>query len=256
LEHAIKQLPASTQQSTKFNITFQPYLLDPTLDSSKPSQNKLQRYRSKFGPRVDGIIENMKSVGRDVGIKFSWDGLIGSTVDSHRLIEYADRQGKQDALVNTLFKAYFEDAQDINNKEVTDDCFKGKKVVVFGTPGAYTPVCTNQHLPSFVENADKLKEAGVDAIVCVAVNDPFVLKAWSEQLKADGKVTVLSDWNAALVKNLGLDIDLSAAGLGVRSKRFSLIIDNGKITHQNVEAKPGDFTVTGADTILQQLGRK
>jgi len=146
--------------------------------------------------------------------------------------------------------------RDINNKEVTDDFFKGKKVVVFGTPGAYTPVCTNQHLPSFVQNADKLKEAGVDAIVCVAVNDPFVLKAWSEQLKADGKVTVLSDWNAALVKHLGLDIDLSAAGLGVRSKRFSLILDNGKITHQNVEAKPGDFTVTGADTILQQLGRK
>jgi hypothetical protein len=149
-------------------------------------------------------------------------------------------------------------------------------------------------LPSFVENSEKLKEAGVDVVACIAVNDPFVLKAWGENLKADGKVTLLSDWNASLVKHLGLDIDLSAAGLGVRSKRFSLIVDNGKITHQNVEAKPGEyvpalypnlhislvhplslliprpsdflcflsvffflqsFTVTGADTILGQLAR-
>eukprot|EP01104_Vermistella_antarctica_P006378 TRINITY_DN17085_c0_g1_i1.p2 TRINITY_DN17085_c0_g1~~TRINITY_DN17085_c0_g1_i1.p2 ORF type:complete len:187 (+),score=65.54 TRINITY_DN17085_c0_g1_i1:27-563(+) len=142
----------------------------------------------------------------------------------------------------------------IDNSDIDVDAFfKGKKVVLFGLPGAFTPICSNQHVPSYIENADKLKSAGVDTVACVSVNDSFTLKAWSAQLKAESKVEFIADWNAELVKQLGLDIDLSAAGLGVRAKRFSLVVDNGEVVHQNVEENPGQFEVTGADVILKQL---
>eukprot|EP01102_Stenamoeba_stenopodia_P005969 TRINITY_DN16673_c0_g1_i1.p1 TRINITY_DN16673_c0_g1~~TRINITY_DN16673_c0_g1_i1.p1 ORF type:complete len:210 (-),score=43.51 TRINITY_DN16673_c0_g1_i1:22-651(-) len=166
-------------------------------------------------------------------------------------------------LAITTFSRFFTNGQnllasnvrvkDTSGKEIGEDFFKGKKVVLFGVPGAFTPVCSYQHLTSYIQNAEKLKEAGIDEVVCVAVNDPFVMKAWGEHLKVGDKVTLLSDWNASFVKNLGLDTDLSAAGLGTRAKRFSLIIDNGKVTHQFVEPKPGEVSVTGADTILQIL---
>lgn len=118
LEQAIKQIPAN---SANFNITFQPFLLDPTLDRSAPSENKRMRYQKKFGARTDGLIANMIETGKQCGINFSWDGLIGSTVNSHRLIEYSNQFNKQNQLVNKLFAAYFEHAQDINDKKVLLD---------------------------------------------------------------------------------------------------------------------------------------
>eukprot|EP01096_Ripella_sp_DP13-Kostka_P004956 TRINITY_DN1751_c0_g1_i1.p1 TRINITY_DN1751_c0_g1~~TRINITY_DN1751_c0_g1_i1.p1 ORF type:complete len:179 (-),score=108.76 TRINITY_DN1751_c0_g1_i1:77-613(-) len=133
------------------------------------------------------------------------------------------------------------------------DIFAGKKVVIFGVPGAFTPVCSNQHVPSFVNNAALLRSKGVDNIICVSVNDRFVMKKWQASIEGGENVEFLSDWNGEFVKKLGLDIDLSVAFLGTRSKRFSLLVDNGAIVQKNVEQKPSDMTVSGAEEILKSL---
>eukprot|EP00005_Dracoamoeba_jomungandri_P005563 CAMPEP_0174260200 /NCGR_PEP_ID=MMETSP0439-20130205/9221_1 /TAXON_ID=0 /ORGANISM="Stereomyxa ramosa, Strain Chinc5" /LENGTH=178 /DNA_ID=CAMNT_0015344393 /DNA_START=8 /DNA_END=544 /DNA_ORIENTATION=+ len=132
------------------------------------------------------------------------------------------------------------------------DYFSGKKVVLFGVPGAFTPVCSNQHVPSFQNQADALKAKGVDKVACLSVNDSFVMKAWKASTNAD-KVDMLGDWSAGLTKELGLDVDLSAAGLGVRCKRFAMIVDDGKVTFESVEEAPSKFEVTSAEAILKQL---
>jgi peroxiredoxin len=135
----------------------------------------------------------------------------------------------------------------------TRELFSGKKVVLFGVPGAYTGVCTKQHMPGFVQEADAIKAKGVDTIACIAVNDPAVLTAWSKDTGADGKILMLSDWNADYIKALGLDFDGSKFGLGTRSKRFSAVVDNGVVKSLNVEDMPAQVTSSSAANALCQL---
>jgi peroxiredoxin (alkyl hydroperoxide reductase subunit C) len=138
-------------------------------------------------------------------------------------------------------------------KEVsTDDLFKGKKVVMFAVPGAFTPTCSVKHMPGFVQNADAIKAKGVDSVICVAVNDVFVMGAWGKEQGAGDKVVMLSDGSAMLTKALGLELDLTARGLGVRSQRYALVAEDGKVTHLAVEA-PGGFEVSKAEAILAAI---
>lgn len=130
---------------------------------------------------------------------------------------------------------------------------KGKKIVVFGLPGAFTPTCSAKHVPSYLEHLDKLKAKGVNEVWCVAVNDGYVMQAWGRQEKASGKIRFLGDGSAAWTKALGLEVDLSGGGMGLRMKRFSMLVDDGVVRQLNVEA-PGKFEVSGADAMLKQLG--
>lgn len=134
----------------------------------------------------------------------------------------------------------------------TDEIFKGKKVVLFAVPGAFTPTCSAKHLPGFVQNADAIKAKGVDTIACIAVNDAFVMGEWGKGQGTDGKVLMLADGSAAFTKALGLELDLIARGMGTRSQRYALIADDGKVTHLAVEA-PGGFEVSRAESILSNL---
>lgn len=134
----------------------------------------------------------------------------------------------------------------------TDDVFKGKKVVLFAVPGAFTPTCSAKHLPGFVQHADALKAKGVDTVACIAVNDAFVLGAWAKDQGADGKVVMLADGSGAFTKALGLELDLVSRGMGVRSQRYALIADNAKVTHIGVE-EPGGFDVSRAEAVLAKL---
>jgi peroxiredoxin (alkyl hydroperoxide reductase subunit C) len=138
-------------------------------------------------------------------------------------------------------------------KEVsTDEIFKGRKVVMFAVPGAFTPTCSAKHLPGFVQNVDALKAKGVDEVVCMAVNDAFVMGAWAKDQGAEGKVTMLADGSGALTKAMGLELDLVARHMGVRSQRFALVAQDGKVTHLAVEA-PGGFDVSRAEAVLAAL---
>ncbi|WP_026869047.1 peroxiredoxin [Inquilinus limosus] len=134
----------------------------------------------------------------------------------------------------------------------TDDLFKGKTVALFAVPGAFTPTCSAKHLPSFTGNAEALKAKGVDQIVCLAVNDPFVMKAWADRNEVGETVFMLPDGNATLTKALGLEMDGSGYGLGTRSQRFALIAKDGVVTHLAVE-KPGAFEVSSGEAILAAL---
>jgi peroxiredoxin len=134
----------------------------------------------------------------------------------------------------------------------TDELFRGKKVVLFSVPGAFTPTCSAKHLPGFINSFDKLKSKGVDTIACMAVNDVFVMKAWGESSKAAGKVEMLADGNGEYARALGLELDASKFGMGTRSKRFSVIVDNGVVTTLNIEP-PGEFGVSSAEQALKQL---
>lgn len=135
----------------------------------------------------------------------------------------------------------------------TSSLFANKKVILFGVPGAYTPSCAQKHLPGYVANADAIKAKGVDEIVCVAVNDPFVMKAWGESANASGKVTMLPDWKADLTGAIGLTFDASGAGLGVRSKRFAMVIENGVVTDLQIEETPSNVELSGAEACLVRL---
>jgi peroxiredoxin len=134
----------------------------------------------------------------------------------------------------------------------TDDVFKGRKVVLFSLPGAFTPTCSAKHLPGFVQHADAIRAKGVDQIVCLAVNDPFVMRAWGEKNSADDKVLMLPDGNATLTGAMGLTMDGSAFGLGTRGQRFVLVAEDGKVTHLAIE-KPGQFEVSAAEAVLAVL---
>lgn len=134
----------------------------------------------------------------------------------------------------------------------TDQIFAGKKVVLFGVPGAFTPTCSVNHLPGFIEHAEALKAKGVDTIACTSVNDPHVMKAWSKHAGADGKIQMLADGNGAFAKAMGLDIDLAMANMGLRSKRYSMLVENGVVKQLNVEDKSG-VNVSGAETLLSQI---
>jgi peroxiredoxin len=130
---------------------------------------------------------------------------------------------------------------------------KGKRVVLFGLPGAFTPTCSAKHVPGYIEQLGALKAKGVDEIWCVSVNDGFVMAAWGKELGALGKVRMLGDGSAELTKKLGLELDLVPNGMGVRMKRCSLLIDDGVVKQVNVEG-PGKFEVSDAGTMLSQLG--
>ncbi|PWB81337.1 MAG: peroxiredoxin [Methylocystaceae bacterium] len=133
------------------------------------------------------------------------------------------------------------------------DYFADRKVVLFAVPGAFTPTCHRNHLPSFVAKAEEIKAKGVDAIAVTAVNDIFVLDAWLEASGAKGKIDGLADGAAVFAKALGLEVDLTERGFGVRSQRYSLLVDNGVVKRLNIEEKPGSIEISGADAILAQL---
>ena len=134
----------------------------------------------------------------------------------------------------------------------TGEFFKGKKVVLFALPGAFTPTCSAKHLPGFVEKAAEIKGKGVDAIACLSVNDAFVMNAWGKDQKADGKVQMLADGNGDFTRAVGLELDGSGYGLGKRSQRYAMVVDDGVVKALNVE-KPGAFEVSSADAILKAL---
>jgi glutaredoxin/glutathione-dependent peroxiredoxin len=129
---------------------------------------------------------------------------------------------------------------------------KGKKIAIFGVPGAFTPTCSAKHVPSYVENFDKLRAKGIDEVWCIAVNDAFVMGAWGKQQRCDSKVRMMGDGSATFTKALGLDMDLTARSMGVRSQRYSMVVDDGVVKALNVE-QPGKFEVSGADTMLKTL---
>jgi glutaredoxin/glutathione-dependent peroxiredoxin len=138
-------------------------------------------------------------------------------------------------------------------KEVsTDEIFKGKKVVMFAVPGAFTPTCSAKHLPGFVQNAAAIKAKGVDNVVCLAVNDAFVMAAWAKDQGVDGNIIMLADGAGQFTKALGLELDLMGRGMGVRAQRFALVAQDGKVTHLAVEP-PGGFDVSKAESILAGL---
>ena len=133
------------------------------------------------------------------------------------------------------------------------DLAKGKKVVIFGLPGAFTPTCSAKHVPSYLNNYDQLKAKGVADIICMSVNDAFVMGAWARDQKAGGKIRMMGDGSADYTKALGLELDLSARGMGLRCQRFSMLVEDGVVKTLNIEA-PGKFEVSGGETILKQLG--
>jgi peroxiredoxin len=134
----------------------------------------------------------------------------------------------------------------------TDEIFKGKKVALFALPGAFTPTCSAKHLPGFVQNAEQLKGKGISTIACLSVNDAFVMDAWGKNQNVGDKVMMLADGNADFTKAVGLEMDGTGYGMGLRSKRYSMVVDDGVVTQLNLE-KPGAFEVSNAETILKQI---
>jgi len=132
-----------------------------------------------------------------------------------------------------------------------DKLTAGKKIAVFGLPGAFTPTCSAKHVPGYVEKAEEFKKAGVDEIWCISVNDPFVMGAWGRDQKTAGKVRMMADGSADFAKATGLTFDLTARGMGVRSQRYSMLLVDGVVKSLNIEA-PGKFEVSDADTLLTQ----
>ncbi|GAB2293523.1 thioredoxin peroxidase Tpx1 [Dionaea muscipula] len=128
----------------------------------------------------------------------------------------------------------------------------GKKIILFGVPGAFTPTCSTKHVPGFIEKAGELKSKGVDEILCISVNDPFVMKAWAKTFPENKDVKFLADGSATYTYSLGLELDLAGKGLGTRSRRFALLVDDLKVKVANVESG-GEFTVSSADDILKAL---
>ena len=137
----------------------------------------------------------------------------------------------------------------------TAEVFAGKKVALFAVPGAYTPTCHKQHLPGFIDREAELKGKGVDTIACTAVNDVFVLTHWAKDCGADGKVLMLADGSADFAKKIGLDIDLTARGLGVRSKRYAMLVDDGVVKVLNVEDAPPAHDKSSAATMCSMIDR-
>lgn len=141
---------------------------------------------------------------------------------------------------------------DGQQKLTTDVVFGGRKVVLFAVPGAFTPTCSMNHLPGFVAAAEQIKAKGVDTIACVAVNDVHVMNAWGKHAGAEGKIMMLADGNGDFARATGLNVDLKPYGMGERSKRYSMIVENGVVKQLNVEDKSG-VNVSGAETILTQI---
>ena len=163
---------------------------------------------------------------------------VGDRLPEGTLQEYIETEGNGCSIGPNTFKV--------------QDMVKGKKIAVFGLPGAFTPTCSAKHVPSYINNLDKLKGKGVDEVWCLSVNDPFVMRAWSHDQKAGGKIRFLADGSADYTKKLGLELDLNARGMGTRMQRFSMLVDDGVVKHLNVE-QPGKFEVSDAETMLKQL---
>ena len=155
-----------------------------------------------------------------------------------------------DRLPEATFKVM---TQDGPANRTTQEVFGGRKVVLFAVPGAFTPTCHRNHLPGYLENHDALKAKGVDGIVCVAVNDVFVLDAWSKSSGAGDKIEFISDGNGDFAKALGLSMDGSGFGLGTRSQRYSMLVEDGVVRSINVEDTPGKADISGADNLLKSL---
>jgi peroxiredoxin len=135
----------------------------------------------------------------------------------------------------------------------TDEVFKGKKVALFGVPGAFTPTCNNLHLPSFLKNTGTFKSKGVDSVAVTAVNDVFVMEAWKKASGAEGKIDFLADGNGEFAKAIDMAFDGSGAGLGTRCKRFSMLVDNGVVKAINIEDAPGKCELTSGEALLKQV---
>jgi len=155
-----------------------------------------------------------------------------------------------DKLPDATFK---EKTADGMAETTTSDLFAGKKVVLFAVPGAFTPTCHLNHLPGYLENRDAILAKGVDDIAVVSVNDAFVMGAWEKATNGTGKLRYLSDWDAGFTKAIGLEADLSAGTLGIRSQRYSMIVEDGTVTALNIEDTPGTAVTSGAATLLEQL---
>lgn len=164
---------------------------------------------------------------------------IGDSIPDGTLTEFIETASEGCSLGPNAFKV--------------SELVKGKKIALFAVPGAFTPTCSAQHLPGYVELADQLKAKGIDEIWCVAVNDAFVMGAWGREQNTQNKVRMLADGSATWTKALGLELDLVAKGLGVRSRRYSAVIDNGVVSILNLE-EGGAFEVSDAKTLLSQLG--
>lgn len=134
----------------------------------------------------------------------------------------------------------------------TDELFSGKKVVLFALPGAFTPTCSASHLPGYVVNSDQLFARGVDRIICLSVNDAHVMQAWGDQHNVDDRVMMIADGSAHFTRSIGLEVDLGAGGMGIRSQRYAMIVNDGVVELLNVEA-PRQFEVSDAETLLNSL---
>ena len=135
----------------------------------------------------------------------------------------------------------------------SDELFGGKTVVLFGVPGAFTPTCSEKHVPSFLGKAEALKAKGVDTIACVAANDPFVMDAWGKDRNVGDKIVMLADGSATWTKAAGLELDLNELGLGIRSQRFALVAKDGEVTYLAIEQNPGELDAASADKLLAAL---
>ena len=155
-----------------------------------------------------------------------------------------------DRLPNTTFTIMTADGP---KPQSTDDVFKGKKVVLFAVPGAFTPTCHKNHLPGFLANAAKIKAKGVDTIAVTGVNDVFVMNAWKKDTGSDGKIEFLADGSGAFAKALGLSLDLSERGLGLRSQRYAMLVEDGVVKTLNLEDAPGKADISGAENMLKGL---
>jgi peroxiredoxin len=164
---------------------------------------------------------------------------VGDTLPAGTLSEFIEVEGNGCSVGPNEFKV--------------GDLTKGRKVVLFGLPGAFTPTCSAKHVPGYVQNRDRLTAKGVDEVLCMSVNDAFVMGAWARDQKSGGKVRMMGDGSAAYTKALGLEFDLTAKGLGMRCQRFSMLVDNGVVKALNIEA-PGKFEISDAETMLKQLG--
>jgi glutaredoxin/glutathione-dependent peroxiredoxin len=154
-----------------------------------------------------------------------------------------------DRLPNATFRVMTADGP---KPKTTDDIFKGKKVALFAVPGAFTPTCNNLHMPSFLNNIGAFKSKGVTVAV-TGVNDVFVMEAWKKATGADGKIDFLADGNAEFAKGVGMDFDGSAPGLGTRSKRYSMLVDDGVVKVLNIEEAPGKCELTSGQALLKQI---
>lgn len=189
---------------------------------------------SVFCNNITPLIENIQQFAKELTMSIT----VGDKLPDSTLYEYIDEETEGCSIGPNAFKI--------------SDLVKGKKIALFALPGAYTPTCSAKHLPGYVEKAEELKSK-VDEIWCISVNDAFVMGAWGRENKATGIVRMMADGGAEFTKAVGMDLDLTARGLGVRSKRYSMFVDDGVVKSINLEETPGDLEVSDASTMLSQV---